>query len=517
MLSTNKEKFSYCRIPAWHEAGYTGRGIKVAVFEDTDRGHGRSVADIVRQVLPEAEVLGRPRPGPIETSGDRLTPNTRMRLEAFYNGLVAEGVNIVVQSLGGCGAREIRDLEKELLVDRDVVLFTSAGNESGEISSRTSAALDTWIAVGACVLISGKPRRVDYSNYGAALDVAGFTNLATTWGGNFPGTSCANPFVAGLCGLWFQWHLEHYGRTPNQAETLEFIRQYSEDLGELGRDDMHGFGLLRLPDPATLPKKEESKMLKVCLDPGHGGSDPGAVGPSGLKEKDVNLAVALRVAEHLRRHGMQVKLTREDDRDVSLAERCKISDDFGADVFLSVHCNSADNPAAHGTEAWYCTSNGLFVARKVQEALVKEIGRTDRGCKSMGFYVLKNTRAPAALTELAFISNSEEEKLLASADFRERAARGCAKGILAYLGVAWQEPPATPQPEPTKSTPARTTLRLKVGGKEIIRSDGKKFPLFLPARVEGGHTMVELRPLMEAAGHVVNYDGLTQEITVLLD
>lgn len=446
----NKEKFEYCWVPKWHEAGYTGKGIKAAVFEDTSRGHGRMVADILRQVMPDAVILSRPRPGPIETSGDKLYPDTRARMEKFYRSLVDEGVNLCVMSLGGTGAKEMEELERNILIQNGVVLFTSAGNEKGRISPRTSASLPTWIAVGACVLVNGKPQRVSYSNYGPELDVVGFTNLQLTYGSTFDGTSCANPFIAGLCGLWFQWFKEKYGRTPNQEETLEFIRKNSEDLGEPGRDDMHGFGLLRLPDPATLPKEEGVSMaMRVCLDPGHGGSDPGAIGPTGLKEKDVVLDVVLRVAGHLRRHGVEVVLTRDRDKDVDLAERCRISDEFGADVFLSVHCNSSTTPTGCGTESWYVSSNGLFVARKVQEALVKEIGLDDRGCKSMGFYVLKNTKAPAALVELAFISNSGEERLLASPEFREKCAVGVAKGVLAYLGVAWKELPKQEQKRET--------------------------------------------------------------------
>lgn len=515
LLSGNKDEFSYCNIYKWHEAGYKGKGIKAAVFEDTSYGHGRMVADILKQVMPEGEILSRPRPGPIETTGGRLSPDSRSRLIAFYNGLVEEGVCIIVQSLGGTGGEEIEQLEKELLVDKGLVLFTSAGNSNEPISPGTSAYLSTWIAVGACVLVNSKPRRTSYSNYGPRLDVMGFTNLTTTWGGVFDGTSCANPFVAGLCGLWFQWFKEHYHRTPNQEETLAFIRQNSEDLGNPGFDDMYAYGLLRLPDLATLVKGEldMDMTVRVCLDPGHGGPDPGAVGPRGLKEKDVNLAVAKRIAYHLQRHDIAVKLTREDDREVDLADRCRISNDFEADVFLSIHCNAADNADANGTESWYCTSNGLFVARKVQEAVVASIGRANRGCKSMGFYVLRYTKAPAALLEIAFISNPEEEKLLATPEFQERVAQGAAKGILAYLGAAWKEPP---QENNKPISRGKTVIRLKIGEKQMLRNDGRVIALDVPARLENGRTLVPLRAIAEALGATVNYDAKTQEITIAL-
>ena len=509
----NREKFEYCRIPAWHEAGYTGQGVKVAVFEDTSQGHGRMVADVLQQILPDAAILNRQRPGPIESVGDRLKPDTRARLTEFYNSLVDEGVHLCAMSLGGNGTKEVEQLEQELLIDRGVVLFTSSGNAGSTIKPGSAASLSTWIAVGACSLTKNGPQRTSYSNYGPELACMGFTNISTSWGGVFPGTSCANPFVAGLCGLWFGWFLQHYGRAPNQAETLAFIREHSEDLGEPGRDDLHGHGLLRLPEPSSL-RKEEPKVRKVCIDPGHGGTDPGAIGPGGLKEKDVNLIVAKQVADHLSRHGVQAQLTREDDRDISLAERCKASNDFKVDAFVSIHCNAAENQAAHGTETWYVSPTGKLIAQKVQAELVPALDRADRGVKQGNMYVLKNTKAPAVLTELAFISNAGEEKLLASQDFQGRAAEAVARGVLAYLGITWKEPVA-PKPDPTQP-PAPTTLSLKltVGGRQITRSDGKVFPMDVPARVEAGRTLVPLRAICEALGAGVHYDAATKEITI---
>lgn len=267
----NREKFEYCRIPAWHEAGYTGQGIKVAVFEDTTQGHGRMVADVLQQILPDAVILNRKRPGPIESSGDKLSPDTRARLIDFYQGLADEGVHICTMSLGGNGTAEVEQLEQELLVDRGVALFTAAGNDGSTIKPKTAASLSTWIAVGACALTKTGPQRTSYSNFGPELACMGFTNLSTSWGGIFQGTSCANPFVAGLCGLWAGWCLKHYGRTPNQADVLHFIERYSENPDGPGYSDMYGAGLLRLPDPASLkvpdptpqpePPKEDDKMF----------------------------------------------------------------------------------------------------------------------------------------------------------------------------------------------------------------------------------------------------------------
>lgn len=184
-------------------------------------------------------------------------------------------------------------------------------------------------------------------------------------------------------------------------------------------------------------------QYKVCLDPGHGGFDPGAVGPGGLKEKDVTLAVCRTVASLLASSGIEVKLTREDDRavgndvDTDLYNRCRIANQWGADLFISVHCNSAINPAAHGTET-YCYKlggQGEVLAKTIQGELVAATGRTDRGVKTANYYVLRRTNMSAVLTELAFISNREEERLLAGHGYQEKCATAIAKGISKVIGI----------------------------------------------------------------------------------
>jgi N-acetylmuramoyl-L-alanine amidase len=177
--------------------------------------------------------------------------------------------------------------------------------------------------------------------------------------------------------------------------------------------------------------------VRVCIDPGHGGSDPGAVGPNGLKEAHVNLAVALKVAEKLRKAGVEVKLTRTSDVFIDLQPRCDIANSFGADYFVSIHCNSAGTPEAKGTET-YCYKfggQGEVLAKAIQAELIAATGRANRGVKTANYYVLRRTNMPAVLTELAFISNPEEERLLASPEFQEKCAVAIAKGIGKVIGV----------------------------------------------------------------------------------
>lgn len=175
--------------------------------------------------------------------------------------------------------------------------------------------------------------------------------------------------------------------------------------------------------------------MKIVIDPGHGGKDPGAVGPSGLKEAHVNLRVALKVAEKLRKAGVEVKLTRDSDVFVDLQHRCGIANSFNADYFVSIHCNAASTPQAHGTET-YCYKfggKGEILARVIQAELIAVTGRANRGVKTANYYVLRRTNMPAVLTELAFISNPEEERLLADVAYREKCALAIANGISKFI------------------------------------------------------------------------------------
>jgi len=180
-------------------------------------------------------------------------------------------------------------------------------------------------------------------------------------------------------------------------------------------------------------------MPKVILDAGHGGNDPGAVGPTGLLEKDVNLKITFIVADILMNRGVDVEFTRDHDKRVELSERVKIANDSKADCFASIHINSAADKAATGTEtfAFNAGTEGDRLAKSVQKSLVNEIKLPDRGVKYRNFTVIAKTTMPAILNEVAFISNPTEEKLLKNIEFIEKAAIGIAKGILDYFDISY--------------------------------------------------------------------------------
>ncbi len=157
----------------------------------------------------------------------------------------------------------------------------------------------------------------------------------------------------------------------------------------------------------------------------------------------MNLAVALRTADELGRRNMPPVLTRTRDASVSLKARVKTANEAGAAVFVSVHCNSAADGAAHGTEAFHLagSESGEKLAAAICRSVQAATGLFNRGTKPGDFYVLRHTSMPAALIELAFISNEDEERLLRDAAFRERAARAIAEGVEAYLRAGAAETP----------------------------------------------------------------------------
>jgi len=189
--------------------------------------------------------------------------------------------------------------------------------------------------------------------------------------------------------------------------------------------------------------------VRVCVDAGHGGSDPGAVG-NGLLEKDVNLDVALRLADYLfidsadlaSGGAWDVLLTRVDDSDVSLLQRVTVANAFGAESFVSIHANAFTDPAANGTET-FAFSEGTTAASlrdRVHGRMLEAWGLTDRGTKTAGFYVLLNTSMPASLSEMGFVTNAGDALLLGDAKSRRLMARAHLFALQEHHGFQSYEP-----------------------------------------------------------------------------
>lgn len=202
--------------------------------------------------------------------------------------------------------------------------------------------------------------------------------------------------------------------------------------------------------PLPLPDFSFTAGLKnkvIAIDPGHGGSDPGAIGPSRYQEKTATLAVAKNVQDLLEKAGARVIMTHDDDRDVfgpdasdveELKARSTVGNSRKADIFVSIHADSFSNPAAGGTTTYYYqkTLYDAMLADSLQTSLIDAGGLQDRGSRTANFYVIKRTLMPAALVELAFISNPDEEKLLSSPEFQRKMALGIVRGLEQFFDQA---------------------------------------------------------------------------------
>ena len=220
------------------------------------------------------------------------------------------------------------------------------------------------------------------------------------------------------------------------------------------------------------------KIRRVVVDAGHGGNDPGAIGRGGLKEKDVNLDVARKVARSLAAAGVQVVMTRDTDEFITLQGRTEIASQPGIDLFVSIHANANKSRGANGIEVYYagnlsrddqtedqrranekkiCSlynmrsdipdlravamdmlyaykcafSPGLSDA--VAQGLAHEVPRQSRGSKPERFFVLRNTLIPAVLVEVGFVTNPKEAALLKDNAFRQRLADSITKSVLRFV------------------------------------------------------------------------------------
>ena len=181
----------------------------------------------------------------------------------------------------------------------------------------------------------------------------------------------------------------------------------------------------------------------IVLDPGHGGSDSGAVGPTGVKEKTVALEVSLKAQKLLAEAGYHVVMTRTTDIDVAapdvpdgveLQARVDKSPP-NAELFISVHCNAFSNRSSHGMETFHAptATKGARLARLLNEELEKFGGLFNRGVKSARFYVMTHSKCPASLIELGFITNPREEQLLASEDYQQKLAQAITSAVNRYF------------------------------------------------------------------------------------
>lgn len=276
--------------------------------------------------------------------------------------------------------------------------------------------------------------------------------------------------------------LTQYTAQNNECKTMVPLRFLSESLGfsvdwdQNKRLAMIDNGVVKAPqqqnnakpvqepkapvekvkEPMPLPKEPEvndakpqpmepgqKKNITVVIDPGHGGKDSGAIAEDKTTEKALNLRVAPRVESMLRERGYNVIMTRSTDEFIALSERAAIANRNDADIFVSIHFNSAGSASAYGIEVLYASENDVelkkdagdqtLLAREVLNAVLKETGANNRGIRNRPeLAVLRRTKMTACLIEGGFMSNPDELEKLKSDSYLDKLANGIVKGIENY-------------------------------------------------------------------------------------
>jgi len=220
-------------------------------------------------------------------------------------------------------------------------------------------------------------------------------------------------------------------------------------------------------------------VSRIVIDPGHGGKDPGAIGPNGEKEKDITLAVGKLLEERLEEKGFTVYMTRETDRFIPLEERTAFANKMKVDLFISIHVNANENASSRGVETYFLNlttdANSMKVAERenvmikqsmsdlqfilrdlmlnarinessrfassIQHGVISTLGKSGGGGKNNGvkqapFYVLMGAQMPSALIEMGFITNVAECSLLQKRSHQETIVNGIVRGISSFISNA---------------------------------------------------------------------------------
>jgi N-acetylmuramoyl-L-alanine amidase len=232
-------------------------------------------------------------------------------------------------------------------------------------------------------------------------------------------------------------YIEYAEITDNESDGTKSVVLYARQAFEYKVSTWYEKSTGLADTTITLLKQGSYEDKLVIIDPGHGGSDPGVVA-NGINEKDVNLDVALRLNELLKKNGVKTFMTRYDDSYVGLSERAAIANKLNASLFLSIHHNSFTSQAK-GTETYYhnkVSGKKLYsetFAEIIQESLLKALNTYDRKVKTANYAVIRETQMPSVLTEIAFISSPEDAKRIKSEEFRQKAAEALCSAILMAL------------------------------------------------------------------------------------
>ena len=186
--------------------------------------------------------------------------------------------------------------------------------------------------------------------------------------------------------------------------------------------------------PTIKPEKIKNidKKSVIILDPGHGGADVGAT-RNNIFEKDLNLIVAKKVYNLLTKQGLKVEMTRTNDVNPTLQERCDFSNERKSLIFVSIHTNASVNEAPNGIETHFYHDNSIDLSNIIQKHLILETKAVDRGTIKSMFYVINHTNVPSVLVEMGYISNDKERSQMLTEERQNKTAKAIADGIIEYL------------------------------------------------------------------------------------
>lgn len=218
-------------------------------------------------------------------------------------------------------------------------------------------------------------------------------------------------------------NFNHY--TPDHAvETLDYL-----PMGFIQQNQM------QISEDTIIVRKHQLNGYNIMIDPGHGGKDSGAVS-EGVREKDLTLATATKLANHLEAEGATVNFTRADDMFISLENRVFQSNAHETDVFISLHYDYFNDPEVNGINTYYANSNtSKELSEKIHTALAGELDMTDRGIRQENYYVLKHNQNPAVLLELGFISNPSDLEKVQTDEYQTEVAEAITNGLVEYFDV----------------------------------------------------------------------------------
>lgn len=191
--------------------------------------------------------------------------------------------------------------------------------------------------------------------------------------------------------------------------------------------------------PSTPTPEPPADRHFIAIDAGHGGNDSGAINQAvGINEKTATLAISQQLQRILENRGYEVLMTRRTDVFVPLGQRAEAANTAGTEIFVSIHCNSAENASATGIETYHHPTSemGQTLAAEIHRAVIAAFpSHQNRGVKSANFQVLRETQMPACLVETEFISNNQQAQFLADPVNQEKIARAIADGIKSYFPI----------------------------------------------------------------------------------